>query len=827
MHIKIVGFKKHLDREFVFENNEMILLKGKSSAGKSSILQAVFWGFYGNMRDIYNNVTPIKKLSVTLSIPGITIHRKKNPELLTVTLSDGKVYHDAIAQSIIDNKYGNRELWKACSYIEQKSRCSLLSGSCAERMELLNALSFTGETPKEYISKINQKLKEVTLEFEKFQSSFLTELNIYTEEIKLVKLKSNSEELKKLKDDFLILENQLKNKNQEVLEQERLLGKYNYIQTNIKNIQNQLSEYENIQDVEIPKHLYTPIYIEKPSTPLISFSEYSKNHKMLKDKLDLIYHIISEKKRLETELSNIKIEDIYESPVITKEQIWKVKNLEKQKSDYIQECKNIGLEYNSNIIKESLIKLTEQLKNYTNYENQLDNYKKLLNLEKDIQKFEIDSNMEELEKCRNQQSLLINDLKKGLELLICPKCQTPLKYHNKSLTLAERNPVSANEISEAESEYSVIIENINKLKNKLKLQEGIEYLSKNVNKEELEEYLKIRPNLSKLSSLINKITNIKYIEIDTSSEYLNKVYIYQEKIKNKENIQKKLEILNLKNTDIDHLQTELKKLEDKYRLEQERSEKEQKQIREYQILESNRLKELNKYEIQKTNLKEKTNLLNKLDEYSEELLKIRLEPNIKNEYIDLKNLSETIKSNIEQSEYSIKIINKGIKLEEKRNKLISLQNDVQALNNLKLKSVDVECKQLEDTINNINTVLETTLPIFFDDPITLKLLLYKKVKKNDSLKPGLNLEISQKGFTCYKIESLSGGEGDRISLALMLALNFVSNSPLILLDECVSSLDGDLKEKCIEAIKLIPNKTVICIDHDDGLEGFYDSVINI
>jgi len=193
----------------------------------------------------------------------------------------------------------------------------------------------------------------------------------------------------------------------------------------------------------------------------------------------------------------------------------------------------------------------------------------------------------------------------------------------------------------------------------------------------------------------------------------------------------------------------------------------------------------------------------------------------------LKNLSETIKSNIEQSEYSIKIINKGIKLEEKRNKLISLQNDVQALNNLKLKSVDVECKQLEDTINNINTVLETTLPIFFDDPITLKLLLYKKVKKNDSLKPGLNLEISQKGFTCYKIDSLSGGEGDRISLALMLALNFVSNSPLILFDECVSSLDGDLKEKCIEAIKLIANKTVICIDHDDGLEGFYDSVINI
>jgi len=106
--------------------------------------------------------------------------------------------------------------------------------------------------------------------------------------------------------------------------------------------------------------------------------------------------------------------------------------------------------------------------------------------------------------------------------------------------------------------------------------------------------------------------------------------------------------------------------------------------------------------------------------------------------------------------------------------------------------------------------------------------LYKKIKsKKDVSKPGLNLEISYKGFTYDNINLLSGGEGDRISLALLLALNSVSNSPIILLDEAVSSLDSTLKESCITAIKSIPNKTVICVDHDDTLEGFYDSVLKI
>ena len=827
MHIKIVGFKIHVDAEFIFQSNEMTLLKGKSEAGKSTILQAIYWVLYGNMRNIYNNLAPNKNLSVTLNIPGMTVFRKKNPELLTVTLVNGQSYQDVIAQSVINDTYGNKDLWRACSYIEQKARCSLLSGSAAERMELLNALSFTGETPKEYIHKISQKLKEVALEFEKFQSSFTTELNIYSDEIKRVKCKSNPEEIHTLKNSLCEMESKMIIMKEKVLQEERLLGKYNYIQSNIQNIKKELSNFLDTTDVEIPEHLYKPISFASPGIPLISFAEYSKTKRELKNKLDSVYHIISERERLKKELQGIRITEVYDYPKVTKEQIWSIENSEKQRDTYIQSCKNMGLEYKESIIQETLAKLSEQLSVYTKLENQISNYQKLLQLEEKIGEYTIQANVEDLEKLKEEKSLAINDLKKGLELLTCPQCKTPLRYQNNNLILGERNPVSKSEISQAEMEYSQLLENIQKLRYKLKLEENIRELNKCVERESIATYLENRPDLQKLSSLINKISNIKFITIDTSSDYLKKVYEYQEKVDKKNKFEKELQILHNKDTSVHEFQEKLKKLESTYTCEQARLEKEQEQIRECQRLESNRLVELKKYENQKNKVKEKCNLENKLKDLQKELSGIQLNENVKREYNELETTFNQKQEKLKACEYAVEIMKKGKVLEEKRNKLLCLQKDVQSLNKLKLKAVDVECKQLEDTINNINTVLETTLPIFFDDPISLKLLLYKKVKKNESLKPGLNLEISYRGCKYYNLNDLSGGAGDRISLALLLALNFVSNSPLILLDECVSSLDGELKEKCITAIKSIPNKTVVCIDHDDTLEGFYDSVINI
>ena len=47
-----------------------------------------------------------------------------------------------------------------------------------------------------------------------------------------------------------------------------------------------------------------------------------------------------------------------------------------------------------------------------------------------------------------------------------------------------------------------------------------------------------------------------------------------------------------------------------------------------------------------------------------------------------------------------------------------------------------------------------------------------------------------------------------------------------MLDECISSLDGALKESCIKAMKTLGNKIIITVDHE-GVEGYYDKTISV
>jgi ABC-type Mn2+/Zn2+ transport system ATPase subunit len=53
------------------------------------------------------------------------------------------------------------------------------------------------------------------------------------------------------------------------------------------------------------------------------------------------------------------------------------------------------------------------------------------------------------------------------------------------------------------------------------------------------------------------------------------------------------------------------------------------------------------------------------------------------------------------------------------------------------------------------------------------------------------------------IESLSGGEFDRLSLALFLCFNKTSKSDIILLDECLASLHSELVEDIINKCQWI------------------------
>lgn len=77
------------------------------------------------------------------------------------------------------------------------------------------------------------------------------------------------------------------------------------------------------------------------------------------------------------------------------------------------------------------------------------------------------------------------------------------------------------------------------------------------------------------------------------------------------------------------------------------------------------------------------------------------------------------------------------------------------------------------------------------------------------------------------INTYSGGEADRLSLAFTCALAAFSDCPLLFLDECISSLDTELRDRVIRTLRtVVKEKFVIVVCHDT-VDGLFDHVVEI
>lgn len=165
-------------------------------------------------------------------------------------------------------------------------------------------------------------------------------------------------------------------------------------------------------------------------------------------------------------------------------------------------------------------------------------------------------------------------------------------------------------------------------------------------------------------------------------------------------------------------------------------------------------------------------------------------------------------------------------LEKLQADIYQTHHNVVQLERLKTTASEVECHALQATVDSINQVINEIATYLFDDPITIRLSLFKPLKTKEKVKPVVNLAILYRGGEYDNINQLSGGEADRISLILTLALSRLCNFPLLLFDESLSSLDGNLKEAAVRAIRSATRKSVVCINHE-GVEGLYDHQIDL
>jgi ABC-type multidrug transport system fused ATPase/permease subunit len=139
--------------------------------------------------------------------------------------------------------------------------------------------------------------------------------------------------------------------------------------------------------------------------------------------------------------------------------------------------------------------------------------------------------------------------------------------------------------------------------------------------------------------------------------------------------------------------------------------------------------------------------------------------------------------------------------------------------------LESESVVITNLIQNINDHARIYLEHFFvNDLMSAELMTFKSNKKN--VKPQINIQIHHKGMES-DINMLSGGELSRVVLAFTLALAEIFNTPLLLLDECTSSLDQELANDVFEVIKEnFKGKTVIIVAHQ-VVTGIFDKIITI
>jgi len=213
-----------------------------------------------------------------------------------------------------------------------------------------------------------------------------------------------------------------------------------------------------------------------------------------------------------------------------------------------------------------------------------------------------------------------------------------------------------------------------------------------------------------------------------------------------------------------------------------------------------------------------------------ENLKNQIIDDPENRIIQIKALICQYKNNINLSNEANEIINYRNNLIMDREKISNMNSDLVNLQLLKQHALETECKSLQDVIASINSSIENVCSTLFDKEISIILSLFKTIKSTKSIKPNVNFQISYKGGIFDNINSLSGGEGDRTSISLTLALYRLTSFPLLMLDETLASLHHDMKEATVETLANIinqnKNRCVIVVLHD-CVNGIFENVIDL
>jgi exonuclease SbcC len=786
MIITIENFRCYENTKITINDTGITLLKGNSGSGKSTILEAIYWCLYGKTKLIYPKSNDKAKTRVTLEFSNIKIMRERNSSRL-LFISNVSL-EDDVAQEKINELYGCAETWLSSCYVKQGSKNVILQLGNKDKMDLISNIAFTGEDPYVYLEKLEKikiekefELKVCQIEKDKYEEVFRSIYNPIYDGKKL-----SQEDLVKNQNNIKVYEDELKNLVQ--LQRKRedytlLHSKYNEELKQIKNLdkpilQNSVETISELNDIE--RYLKSDKRIPPKSNQKYTNEDYLELVKAEKEILK--YTSICSKYGLKYSQSDV---------------LKKIKSLEEV------------LDF-QNIVKENK-RIDDIVVKINTIENNLESLKTKKFKFHDI----IDTqDIEDKISFNNKEITILEEkikhIEKSCNVFVCPHCSKSLFYKNGNISKSELVPcqddigattTAKKEITSLKNSNDTLKLEIKKINSK-KEENNLLKLSSQKNIIEIENLEKELRSLKDDSGNLTKIkSNIKKIlsEVEIKTYYSNiselkSLEFYEIPAIKSSDVKKYLDYLTFYNEEFE-----------KYNLEDITAKK--NIILKYE-------RELKIYE---DNERLKLSIQNKIDNLQY--------------YEDVTDKIENTKKQIESCKDKILCHDKACEIDKicseakKKKKLLDSKNSYLIyLNKIKKYITDAQNYILEDTVESINSSINNICNTLFNNDITVKLSLTKKLKTKDITRPIINFSISYFGCEFDNIDQLSGGEQDRISLAITIALGKLTNFPLLILDESLASLDLDTKEKCIKTLREHSDFAVLVVIHD-GVEGIFDDVI--
>ena len=737
MELYITNFRSINKANYRIDNG-ITLIKGFSGKGKTTILEAIKWCIFGNIKNVYpfsekkptNNYTEVKVI-----FKNIEIIRTKPPEMLKVIFDDTELIKTE-AEKYIEDNIGKKNLWQACCYISQGERNILMNLTNSEKMDLIKEIVFSHEEEKinyynknihNYLAQLEENIKKQEGKIS-YGENIIQELNKDNIEEKYLNQKKKTNEYESL--NFLI--EKKKKIYQEKLDNEKNIH-------NNKLLEQKQNVYLHAKEILV-KYPFALTFniIEKWKNYITAFKYLSDNKEIEKIEED-IEELIRIKNII---LSNQKIPKLDKKQLI--EEIENIKSFNK----YIEEKQKLE------ILNTEKIRLEKEIKKIKEYL---------------VKKY----NHDNIEKFKN---LVENSIERRL---ICPRCE-------EQLVLEEGILVKTNGIQLNKKDKLTISENIKK-------------------------YEKLNSLTNDIISDIGKINIIKIkkplsLDLEKKEEDLALLESFIPVEYSLEEIDKKIK----KYKNYERYREQEKIMKNNY-MEQFSNIKYPDNISQY----------YNQYLISEKNIKDYQEYVSKKGDKFKEVKSI----NYYNEKVEI--IEEKI-SQIGEFKYIKNKYSDWFKINQEQKKLndeyITYNKEKESCNKIKNLITQATNETLENLLIQLNNDISEIISEFFENA-QLKISMFKKVK--NQYKPYFSFSITIDNNVYDNINNLSGGEKDRFSIALTLALNKHFNFPFIMLDECMSSLDQHNRKKCLEIIKKhAHDKIIINICHET-IEGYYDNIIMV